>query len=108
MCATQVVLVVNNLPANAEDTGSIPGPRGSHMPRGNNLPANAGDTRDAGSIPGSGRIPGGGNGGAWGTPTAIDFLTTNKIIFLYLLKTQDSFLSQRLFQKYYMSQLDYY
>ena len=84
MCATQVVLVVNN------------------------LPANAGDTRDAGSIPGSGRIPGGGNGGAWGTPTAIDFLTTNKIIFLCLLKTQDSFLSQRLFQKYYMSQLDYY
>ena len=27
-----------------------------------NLPANAGDIRDAGSIPGSGRFPGGGNG----------------------------------------------
>ena len=27
-----------------------------------NLPANAGDTRDAGSIPGSGRSPGGGHG----------------------------------------------
>ena len=26
---------VVNPPANAEDTGSIPGPRGSHMPRGN-------------------------------------------------------------------------
>ena len=28
----------------------------------NNLPANAGDTGDAGSIPGSGRSPGVGNG----------------------------------------------
>ena len=28
----------------------------------NNLPANAGDTRDAGSIPGSGKTPGGGHG----------------------------------------------
>ena len=28
----------------------------------NNLPANAGDIREAGSIPGSGRFPGGGNG----------------------------------------------
>ena len=28
----------------------------------NNLPANAGDIRGAGSIPGSGRFPGGGNG----------------------------------------------
>ena len=27
-----------------------------------NLPANAGDRRDAGSIPGSGRSPGGGHG----------------------------------------------
>ena len=27
-----------------------------------NLPANAGDTRDVGSIPGSGRLPGVGNG----------------------------------------------
>ena len=41
-----------------------------------NLPANTGDTRDAGSIPGSGRFPGGGNGKtaihssvlAWRTP----------------------------------------
>ena len=49
MCATQVALVVNN------------------------LPANAGDVRDAGSIPGSGRIPGGGNGGAWGTPQQLIF-----------------------------------
>ena len=28
----------------------------------NNLPANAGDVRDTGSIPGSGISPGGGNG----------------------------------------------
>ena len=27
--------VAKNLPANAEDMGSIPGPRGSHMPWGN-------------------------------------------------------------------------
>ena len=27
--------VVNNLPANAEDTGLIPDPGGSHMPRSN-------------------------------------------------------------------------
>ena len=27
--------VVKNLPANAADTGSIPGPGGSHMPRSN-------------------------------------------------------------------------
>ena len=27
--------VVNNLPANAGDTGSIPGPGGSHMPQSN-------------------------------------------------------------------------
>ena len=27
--------VVKNLPANAGDTGSIPGPGRSHMPRGN-------------------------------------------------------------------------
>ena len=28
-------VVVKNLPANAEDMGSIPGPGRSHMPRGN-------------------------------------------------------------------------
>ena len=38
LCASQVALVVKN------------------------LPANAGDTRDAGSIPGSGRSPGGEHG----------------------------------------------
>ena len=27
--------VVKNLPANAGDTGSVPGPGGSHVPRGN-------------------------------------------------------------------------
>ena len=27
--------MVKNLPANAEDTGLIPGPGGSHMPQGN-------------------------------------------------------------------------
>ena len=29
--------VVKNLPANAGDTGSIPGPGRSHMPRGNSV-----------------------------------------------------------------------
>ena len=33
--ASLVALVVKNPPANAEDTGSTPGPGRSHMPRGN-------------------------------------------------------------------------
>ena len=32
---SQVTLVVKNLPANAEDTGLIPGLGGSHVPQGN-------------------------------------------------------------------------
>ena len=43
--ASQVVLVVKNLPAKKKK----------------NLPANAGDLRDVGLIPGSGRSPGGGH-----------------------------------------------
>ena len=31
--------MVKNLPANAGDTGSIPGPGGSHMPQGNQIRA---------------------------------------------------------------------
>jgi len=67
--------VVKNLPADAEETGSIFGPRRYYLPICpydsiwasqvavvvKNLPASTGDIRDIDSIPGSGRTPGGGH-----------------------------------------------